>query len=301
MKRKIVNWFYFYAGILFLVLAKVKLALFKYTPKPISDADIERCIAHDIQIVTGWLACLRKYTNGDVSNALENKNVLELGPGSDLGIGLYILSMKAKNYFAIDVYDLASNVSDNFYNAFFSFLNKIKNVVVAPLAAELDKTRKGRSERLNFIVRKDFNIAEALAQYKIDFIFSNAAFEHFDDIYKTIENISSIASKGAVFLSEIDLRAHSRWIVDKDPNSIYRYPAWLYKLLSTRSTPNRMRPYQYEDALKKSGWSNIKIYPITVLNDSKFDFIKNHLNKKFKDPKNQMDCLTVFICATKTA
>ena len=297
MKNLLLNWFYYCVGIIFLMLAKAKSLLMRYTPKTFSMDDIERCIQYDIQVVDDWLACLKRYAPATI----ENKNMLELGPGSDLGIGLYLLSKSAKNYFAVDVYDLANHAPALFYESFFSFLSENLHVDVAPLVAELNVgiTNADEHKRLNYICRKDFDIMKALTPHRVDFIFSNAAFEHFNDVAKTIENISHIASTGAIFIALVDFRTHSRWIRDKDPDNIYRYPAWFYKMLSAPSTPNRVRPYQYEEALIKNGWTNITVYPVQELDDNHYNRIKNHLNKPFRDAKNQMKYLTAWICATK--
>ena len=300
MKDFFLHWFYYIVGIVFLLLAKAKSLLMRYTPKTFSEVDVERCVAYDIRIVDDWLACLKRYTDGDPSVTIENRNVLELGPGSDLGIGLYLLSKSVQNYFAVDVYDLANHASPLFYASLFAFLSENRKADVTPLAAELSLAQKGADRRLHYICRKDFDIPKALTPHRIDFIFSNAAFEHFNDISKTIADVSQIASKGAFFIALVDHRTHSRWIRDKDPNNIYRYPTRLYKMLSARSTPNRIRPYQYEEALEKNGWTNIAVYPVQELGDHPYNFIKNRLNKQFRDAKNQMKYLTTWICATKT-
>lgn len=299
MKNRLLNWFYYCAGLLFLFLAKVRNWLKGYTPKTFSMDDLERCVHYDIHVVDEWLACLNKYTESDAANSLKNKNILELGPGSDLGIGLYLLSKSIQNYFAVDVYDLANNVSERFYEVFFSFLRKSGFADTERLAVELKMTQQGNSKRLNYICREDFDIVKALSPHTVDFIFSNAAFEHFNDVHKTIEAISNVASSDAIFIALVDLKTHSRWIRDKDPDNIYRYPDWLYQWFRTRSIPNRVRPYQYEEALKKNEWKNIAIYAATELNDHQFDRVKNHLNKKFRDYKNQMKYLSVWICATR--
>ena len=299
MKQLLLNWFYFGVGIIFLLLAKAKNTMMRYTPKTFSSDDIERCVRYDIHVVDSWLTCLKRYTEGKQPATIEGKNILELGPGSDLGIGLYLLSKSVKNYFAVDVYDLANHTSPLFYESFFSYLGRTLHVDVTPLVKELKLMQMGDSQRLNYICRKDFDITKAITPHNVDFIFSNAAFEHFNDVSKTIENISAITSTGAIFIALVDLTTHSRWIRDKDPDNIYRYPVWLYKMLSARSTPNRFRPYRYEEVLKKNGWTDIAVYPLHELNDNQYIHIKNHLAKQFRDEKNQMKYLSAWICATK--
>src|SRR5262245_6591585 len=104
----------FGAGIGFLGLAKTKNLLQGYsTPKPFDVSDSDRCIDYDIRIVEFWLAYLQQYTFGQIT--LAGKSVLELGPGSDLGIGLYLLSKGCLQYNACDVNNLVKSVPDGFY------------------------------------------------------------------------------------------------------------------------------------------------------------------------------------------
>jgi SAM-dependent methyltransferase len=296
MKKILINGFYFLSGICFLMLAKIKNRVIGYSPKDFSTNEIKRCIEYDIAIVEDWLAHLKEYAP---DRSIENSRILELGPGSDLGIGLYLLSKSAKKYMAVDIYELASKVSPHFYDAFFAYLKETYQANVSSLIEEFNKTKKGQANRLNYICNRGFNIVEALGDNPIDIIFSNAAFEHFENIRKTIEEISSVASPGALFIVSVDLQTHSRWIREKDPDNIYRYPNRLYKMLSTRSSPNRKRPYEYKAALEAFGWGNIIIKPERMLEKNKLDFIHDHLHKDFTDPVNQMDYLTIWICATK--
>ncbi len=293
------NWFYYFAGIVFLILANVKFRIRGYNPKAFTVREAQRCTEYDIGIVDRWIEHLHLYTGEDRFGILKDKRVLELGPGSDLGVGLYILSKSAKEYNAVDIFNLVENVPDEFYTVFFSNLQE-RNIDTAPLIKELEKTKNGNNDRLNYCYRKDFDIVSALGPRMIDIIFSHASFEHFNDIFRTIEEVSKVAVKGARFIVSVDLQTHSRWIRQKDPNNIYRYTHWLYNLLSVPSSPNRERPYRYQEALEKNGWTDIKIVPEHVLTNDKHGFVKKHLNKHFLDDKNQMNYLTVYIYATKS-
>src|SRR3990167_1872124 len=94
--------FFYTAGIGFLALAKAKNILQGYSsPKPFNFSEAARCIEYDIGVVEHWLSYLQEYTHN--SNSLVGKNVLELGPGSDLGIGIYLLSKGCLQYKACDV------------------------------------------------------------------------------------------------------------------------------------------------------------------------------------------------------
>ena len=293
--------FYYWAGIGFLILSKIKSIILGYsTPKPFGISDFQRCVEYDIRVVDGWIAMLQEYIKGDKVCNLNNKRILELGPGSDLGVGLYLLSKSIKEYITIDVNNMIQNVPEQFYDVFFSYLEKEnKNIDKLYLIEELNKTRNKNNNKLDYICRKDFDIVSALGSRKVDIVFSQAAFEHFNDVYETIKAVSVITKPGAIIIAHVDLKTHSRWIRDKDPNNIYRYSKWVYRLFFTHGTPNRVRPYQYKEALEKNGWENILIKPSATLENSKYSSVKNHYAKEFIEKKNQMNYLGVWLCATK--
>jgi hypothetical protein len=97
----------------------------------------------------------------------------------------------------------------------------------------------------------------------------------------------------------IDLQTHSRWIRQKDPINIYRYPQWIYRLFAFRGIPNRVRPYQYKAACERHGWSNVVIKAGTLLPDKNFKAVKNQLAREFIDDKNQMNLLSFWLYATR--
>lgn len=224
------NAIYWFLGVLFLALAKAKHAVHGYTtPKPFSD--IQRCITYDASIAENWVEELRGF-----GESVRGKRVLELGPGSDLGTGLCLLSHGAASYTAFDRHDLAADVPPEIYTG----LNTLMGSSFSP-------------SDLNYIARRDFNM-EVLPQV-FDLVVSNAAFEHFDDIERTARQLSKVVTPGAVLCAFIDLQTHSRWIREADPNNIYRYPRWLYRLFYFPGQPNRVRPHEYRQAFERCGWT----------------------------------------------
>ncbi len=289
--------FFYMAGIGFLALAKTRNIFQGYSsPKPFDISDTATCIEYDIRIVEHWLSHLQRYMHGAVS--LAGKNVLELGPGSDLGIGICLLAEGCSQYNACDVNDLMKSTPDSFYEQFFEKLESINSQTnIDFLKKQLKETKAGNPSRLNYVVHNDFDIISAFGQSTVDLAFSQAAFEHFDDIDATISQLSAVCKPGAVLVAEIDLKTHTRWIRDKDPNNIYRYPDWIYNAFWFRGIPNRVRPFQYRDALKRHGWTDITITPLAKLNGR--DSSYSGMNRTFADNRNQMDYLSVMLCARK--
>jgi SAM-dependent methyltransferase len=291
------NSFFFTAGIGFLALAKAKNLLQGYSsPKPFGISETAKCIEYDIHVVEQWINHLKKYTNNTCS--LEGKNVLELGPGSDLGIGIYLLAKGCLQYNACDVNDLMKSTPDSFYEQLFIELKSMNiKADLDDLKEQLSKAKIDIYSKLNYLVRSNFDIVSAFGECTVDLVFSQAAFEHFDDIKSTISQLSTVCKPGAILVAEVDLKTHSRWIRDKDPNNIYRYPKWVYSAFGFRGIPNRIRPFQYKEALEISGWTDIAIMPLRQLDN--YNSCYSGMSKVFSDKKNQMEYLSIMLCARK--
>lgn len=283
------------AGLAFLGLAKAKHVLQGYSsPKPFSIAETERCIDYDVSVVDGWLGYLATYTGAD--GALGGKDVLELGPGSDLGVGVYLLAKGAAAYNACDVHDLIHRAPPAFYSALLDRIAGLHGAVDRDFLLAQVEGARGDSTQLRAVIRSDFDLVAAFGAGSIDLVFSQAAFEHFDDVPRTIEQLSTVCKKGAIIVAEIDLKTHSRWIRDRDPNNIYRYPGAIYRAFHFRGSPNRLRPYQYRQHFERHGWTDVSITPIEHRTDAQST---TGMSRPFRDPINQLDVLSIVLCARK--
>lgn len=301
MKNKLMNYFYTVAGIVFLLLAKLKHGFQGYkTPKPFGMSETELCVEHDMKTVCEWLDQLNAYAGA--SEAIVDKRVLELGPGSDLGCGVALLAHGAQRYTAVDVHDLAGNVPAAFYEKLFDRLQAQQtHADLRTLKSELQVQQQGRPERLKFVCSKDFNILDAVDESSVDVVFSQAAFEHFDNLQETVRQLSVACADQAVALITVDLQTHSRWIRDKDPNNIYRYPDWLYRAFYFKGSPNRVRPYQYKQLFEASGWRDVGVLTLTALDRRRVERELPYLASAFRNDKAEMDALSVLICARRSA
>jgi len=288
--------FMYAAGLGFLTLAKAKNVLQGYTsPKTFDLSNTERAVQYDIKVVDEWLQYLKAYCGDD--NVL-HKNILELGPGSDLGVGVYLLSKGAATYNAMDVNELMKSAPEAFYSKLLERIAAMPGAIDSEtLRAQLRAARAGEESSLKLVVRPDFDLTAAFAPGSIDLVFSQAAFEHFDDVAATIGQLSTVCRSGATIAAVIDLKTHSRWIRVKDPNNNYRYSDREYRSFWFRGAPNRVRPYQYRQLFERHGWADVSITPIEKIQDGRHR--TNNVAKQFVDSRNQLDYLSVVLCAKK--
>lgn len=296
------NTWYFFVGLVILLLNKVRHELHGYKgTRGFSSNLYERAVAHSLSIVTRWGDYLKIYNKSDDETSIfEGKNILELGPGADLGVGLLLLSKKAKSYTAFDILNLVKSAPLGIYEHLFEYLvkNGANSSTIENLKLQLELAQGEHRERLSFQHSKDFDLS-IFPEEHFDLVVSNSAFQQFIDPVKTISQLSKIVKPGGQFVALIDLKTHSRFIKTKDPLNIYRYPDSYYRPLKFIGSPNRMRPYEYENAFISYGWTNIWISPRLLLKTEYVQKVKHSLNEKFTDDINQMQNLTVMICATR--
>jgi SAM-dependent methyltransferase len=292
--RRSAPTFYYLVGVVLLFVAKFKHLVEGYkTPKP-GVLNDQESIRYDMHIADAWLDALDKYLG---PARLQAADVLELGPGSDLGIGVYLISKGARTYCALDAINLAGKMHRGFYEALIAKI--VGPDATPPSAAEskrLSDAFWGPDKSIEYIVDPDFDIVKSLKGRSFDIIFSNAAFEHFDDVERALADVSAVAKPNAALVCCVDLMTHTRWIRQHDPNNIYRYADWLYRLAGFKGIPNRIRPRQYRAILEAHGWTNVMTIPDLRLHG----FDTRSLAKRFRDPANEMDFLTITIVATKS-
>ena len=297
MKNQFRNLFYYCLGGIFIFLNKIRYSIVGYkTPRPFSIKESNKCIDYDFNTVDGWLNELNNLIDSTFS--IKGKNVLELGPGADLGVGLILLARGVRKYSAIDVNPLVYKVPKGFYNSLFDEITKrIPLANINDLKYQLQLFYEGKSDRLNYIYDKNFSFS-SLQSEMFDVVFSQAAFEHFDNIENTLRNVSEIISDGGWVLLGIDFQTHTRWIRERDPLNIYRYSDKIYKIFSFQGIPNRLRPDYYIRCLEKFGWKDIKFVPKRKLSQKELEIIRPYLYGRFSNCEN-IDILNGILFARK--
>jgi len=289
------NLLYWWLGLAILILNKIRHSIRGYkNPRHYAFEEYNRVIDYNFHVVNNWQKMLKTYRDANFSYT--DKRILELGPGDNLGTGLILLASGADSYSAFDINPLIDNCPHDFYNHLFNRIEKeIPTANIAELDDELNQLDK-KTGKLKYLCNDKLDLSKS-TDSQFDLILSQAVFEHFEDIDRVICNVSKAACPGAILVAEVDLMTHTRFIRSRDPLNIYRYPAWLYRLMKFPGIPNRIRPGEYTEILEKYGWGSIVIYPLSVVSD---DYLsKTRVAKEFRCETIDMNSLSIFICATK--
>ena len=252
---------------------------------------------YDRRIVSAWLDSLAQYTGRE--SPVRGLDVLELGPGPDLGAGLFLLAEGAATYSAVDVNYLISRASEPLYEAVLSSIASSHGAnSAARLGDELERFGRGGSEVISYRCLPGFDLSR-LGENTADLVVSQAAFEHFRDPVRTVAELAAIVRPGGIFLARVDLKTHTPLVRDLDPLSIYRLPGWLYEALQYPGCPNRLRPHQYVQALNNSGWTDIVVTPTKVVSEELLLRTWPHLAAPFRRERAAMSYLSIQIMARR--
>jgi len=291
------NTLYRVIGALIIALNYFRHKIMGYrTPRTFSAAKIQHSVDYDLRIADDYLKYLTAYSRNN--NFIYNKIVLELGPGPDLGVGLALLAAGAKKYIAFDAHNLSNNTPVEFYDYLVNSLEKRTPSCNTPYLKDCLNCIQRDDNPIRYITDSMFDISKV--EDEIDIVVSNAAFEHFIDTRKTVQQLSQLVKKDGVLAISIDLKTHSAWIRDRDPLNIYRYSESFWNTFRFDGSPNRLRAYEYKMILEELGWKNIKIVPSIVLDLGYLMKVQSTLNKRFSVlPPEEMQILSVAIMATR--
>ena len=292
------NAFYKIAGVGFLALAKAKSMLSGYSrSRPFSQGAIDHAVAYDIKVVDEWLQALVAYSSRPASQ-VEGATVLELGPGPDFGVGLYLRSLGVARYCALDAFPLALGAPSALYDAMLERICARDPARSESLRAALPSAQRPEGDgSLRYVVRGDFDLVAAFPGLKADYVFSQAAFEHFDDVEATLRQVTQVTRPGATLVAGIDLQTHTRWIRDKDPLNIYRYGDGLYRFFRFRGMPNRVRTSDYVRILQSLGWRDVRLMRVDATRPDYFEKVRGSLAPRFREDESRN--LWIVVCATR--
>ncbi len=198
------------------------------------------------------LAPLRK-------EGIQGADVLEIGPGGNVGVSFLMLLAGAKSATCLDVVPWMQGTGpDALYPALVEAAAKDpESYQVAPALLEQAKADpEGLARRLMGQITYLYPVDIAtttLPDASHDIIFSHACFEHFADPERSIAQIARLLRPDGVTSHEVDLRDHRDF---SRPLDFLQYNDALWRL-STSNRPNgvrnRWRRSEYRAAFERHG------------------------------------------------
>ncbi|MEI6529062.1 MAG: methyltransferase domain-containing protein [Candidatus Falkowbacteria bacterium] len=228
---------YYILGLFIGLSSRIKkfiLGLKSPRPRMLSLGDYDKNLNYDREILK---MIMNLAANPDL---FKDKNVLEIGPGPDLMLGLLSLESGASSYSAIDYFPVLS--------APVSFYEKIKNDLKAPIALKavdsvinsLSKSEAINSSDFSYKIRGIEDLKDEEVKY--DIIFSKDVLEHVDDLDASFVAMRKSLASGGMMIHKIDFQTHTSFIQDKDRLNFLRYSENIYKkFVKFRGGPNRLR------------------------------------------------------------
>lgn len=239
MMTRVLNRWYV-TGAAILMINTIRGAWSKYDKARAFAAadDLERAYNYDIEVVNRWA----RFTD------FEGLDILELGPGPDLGTGAEMLRRGARSYLAIDAYPLACDVGPKFYAKF-----------------GVD------AEALDYVVQP-FTTIPALGR-TFDLVVSNACLTCLPDVSNVFADLHQVLRAGGRMVHVIDSQTLSRPIRMRDPLNIYRFSDRTYALLARYAgMPNRMLADDYSDLASGAGFLDVRVVGRRTL---RFDYVEH--------------------------
>ncbi len=207
---------------------------------------------HQIDYVVGVYENHRKRLERLPDFFLEGADVVELGPGRSLALGLLLLGKGARSYTGIDAECLVDGLqSARVYRDLRDYLERegaAKDVDLEAIDSQLRCV--GPSERLrSLLVSPDGRLP--LDDSSVDLVLSQAVFEHVHDVEGSFREIHRVLRPGCLTSHEIDLRDHHH----AEPFDFLRYSDRLWQWMTSESFAwtNRLRISDYLEAAEGAG------------------------------------------------
>jgi ubiquinone/menaquinone biosynthesis C-methylase UbiE len=208
----------------------------------------------------------------------EGKKVLEIGPGSNLGVLFLSALGGASKATGVDFYSHNMGPEHDFIMSMYMQLLKEPGV---PIIRENPWNANLLSDKLASIITKDttgkFNFKKERLEFifpctaeqlpvednSIDLVYTSAAFEHFLNPEEVVKELSRITSKGGLNCHAIDMRDHRDF---SKPLEFLKFSEAQWQEINCKapgySHTNRMRHNQIISLFNSAGFRLLGVKPL---------------------------------------
>ncbi|WP_455756640.1 methyltransferase domain-containing protein [Sulfurimonas sp.] len=244
-----------------------------------SEGEIEKSIAY-VEKLINWYNQVVPLED----NFLNDKKVLEIGPGDSFSIAMRFLQLGAKEVTCIDKF---------YCNRDISFEKKLYLEIEKKYDTSILENGIIPTSKLKYEFGKGIENSNKDNYY--DFICSMAVLEHIYEIDKAIDSMDRMLKINGTMAHRIDLRDHGMFSEYNHPLTFLTINEFIYKSFSYHSNnPNRKLIDYYKEKFKDLGNYEYKIL-ITRVKDRNLDIFKENIKFNIDYNKSDIDFLEEII------
>ncbi len=196
----------------------------------------------------------------DAESVLENRTILEYGPGDFPGVALLLLAHGARKVYCVDRFPMIRLSPKNLdvWRAMLDGMGDNQRRRALALLRDPDLPAKGlRPGTIEYLVRPyGFSGLSGEA----DLVISRAVLEHVDDLPGTFADMLEALRPGGQAWHLVDLKSHG--LHRTNPLDFLAWPAWLWKAMySHKGVPNRWRLDTYRRILHQLPIDELRLEP----------------------------------------
>jgi len=240
--------------------------------------DIERSIVYSHNIFMSTFKLIKKF---DANYTLENKTILEIGPGDNFLLAYIFLLNGAKEVYLID--RLKTNINDSYNFKFYK--HYIQNYYKREQKIDL-KDFFCLNSKIKYFSYTPFECLSKIKKNSVDLIFSQAVLEHITDLKTAIQKNNLFLKEGGYTIHQVDLRDHLHFN-DNCYLDFLKYRCRFWKFFGEMT--NRARFSQYINYFNNYNLEILDILdikrvgPYTKINKIKKRFLEVYRNLSDED------------------
>ncbi|CCE24374.1 methyltransferase domain-containing protein [Methylotuvimicrobium alcaliphilum] len=239
-------------------------------------------------ITTYFFQCYEDYlryldlTDDSIKDYLNNKVLLEYGPGDLPGMALIFYAKGANKVYCVDRFPLLS---------FSAFNSEALQTIIDKLSPDEQQRAKNcfkefgnpgsglKPECIEYITHK-----KGLSQLDqaIDLIYSRAVLEHVNSLPETFQDMYRALKPSGIALHKVDLKSHG--LHQENPLDFLTWPDYLWNIMyCNKGVPNRYRIDKYRKVIGQTAFKIELLEAVEECDEETAQKIKPKLAKKFSD------------------
>lgn len=216
-----------------------------------------------------------------IHDFLENKRILEYGPGNITGVGLLMYAHGAEQVICVDRFPLVSMTQKNIdvLRNLIDGLEEKERARVMLAFNEKDNPASGfASHSIKYLVRKS-GLSGLVKD--VDIIISRAVLEHVNDLGATFKDMHNALHDSGMAIHQVDLKSHG--LHRNNPLDFLTWPSRVWSLMyGHKGVPNRWRVDKYRQVIAEQGFHVMTLSPTVLAEKTDMAAVRPYLATSFR-------------------